>query len=83
MHTKTMQMQNMRRVRMSKKPIPKDKQIIITDEYKMERIAHWSEADEKFATAMMHLDMYEGKWNMNYYENEYIKEENILSWREF
>ena len=68
---------------MSKKPIPKDKQIIITDEYKMERIAHWSEADEKFATAMMQLDMYEGVWNMNYYENEYIKEENILSWREF
>lgn len=68
---------------MSKKQIPKDRQIIITDEYGMERVAHWSEADEKFVYANLQTDMYEGKWNMNYYENEYIKEEHILYWREF
>ena len=77
-----MQMQNMRRVRMNK-PISKDKQIIITDEYGMERVAHWSEADEKFATAMFQIDMYEWKWNMGYFENEYIEEKDIASWREF
>ena len=62
--------------------IPKDKQIIVTDKYGMERVAQWSEADELFATAMFQLDMYEGKWNMGYFENEYINEKNILKWRE-
>lgn len=62
--------------------IPKDKQIIITDEYGMKRVAHWSEADGKFATAIFQLDMYEGKWNMGYFENEYISEESIVKWEE-
>lgn len=61
--------------------IPKDKQIIIEHKYGTS-VAIWSEADKKFAYANPQTDLYEDKWNMNYYENEYIKEEDIESWRD-
>ena len=63
------------------KQIPKDRQIIIsTDMGKY--VAIWSPADKKFAYANPQIDMFEGKWDVYYYENEYIKEEDITSWRE-
>jgi len=60
----------------------KDKQIIIENEYGIECVAIWSEADKKFVYANLQTDMYDGKWNMNYFENEYILEKDIKKWRE-
>lgn len=62
--------------------IPKDRQIIIKDKNEIESVAQWSEADKKFATAIFQLDLFEGKWNMGYFENEYITESEIVGWRE-
>jgi len=61
--------------------IPKDRQIIIITETG-KCVAIWSPADKAFACANLQIDMFEGKWNMKYYENMYIKEENISAWRE-
>ena len=61
--------------------IPKDRQIVI--EHSMgTSVAIWSEADEKFVYANVQTDMYNGEWNMKYFENEYIEEKDILNWRE-
>ena len=61
--------------------IPKNRQIII--EHKMgTNVAIWSGADEKFVYANAVIDMYESKWDMYYFENEYIDEKNIKSWKE-
>lgn len=63
------------------KKIPKDRQIIIQTKFG-KYVAQWSEADNRFAYANPQLDMYEGKWDMFYFENEYIEESDILEWRE-
>jgi hypothetical protein len=61
--------------------IPKDRQIIIN--HKMgENAAIWSEADKQFVYANVQVDLYKGEWNMYYFENEYIDEKDIISWRE-
>jgi hypothetical protein len=61
--------------------IPKDRHIII--EHSMgTNAAIWSEADMKFVYANVQVDLYKGKWNMYYFENEYIDEKDIISWRE-
>ena len=63
------------------KQIPKDRQIIIsTDTGRC--VARWSPADKMFVYANPQIDMFGGKWDMYYYENEYIKEEDIKAWRE-
>ena len=59
--------------------IPKDRQIIITSSMGT-NVAIWSEADKQFVYANLQVDMYNGEWNMYYFENEYIKEEYIISW---
>jgi len=61
--------------------IPKNKQIIIITE-KGRRVAIWSEADKHFVYANPCTDLYNGKWNMNYFENESIEEDEILAWKE-
>ena len=63
------------------KQIPKDRQIIITTN-KGTQVGRWSEADKMFAVANVQVDTFEGVMNMHYYETEYVKEENIISWRE-
>jgi len=50
--------------------VPKDRQIIV------------SEADKCFAVANPQTDLFNGQWNMNYFENESITEDEILGWRE-
>ena len=60
--------------------IPKDKQIIIETK-QITAVAIWSEANKKFVYASIQTNMYEGKWNMNYFENEWIEEKDILKWR--
>ena len=59
--------------------IPKDRQIIITHSMGI-NVAIWSEADKQFVYANLQVDMYNGEWNMYYFENEYIEEEYIISW---
>lgn len=61
--------------------IPKDRQIIITHTLGT-NVAIWSEPDSKFVYANPLADLYEGKWNMMYFENEWIEENEITSWRE-
>ena len=61
--------------------IPKDKQIIITT-VTGNYVAVWSDADKQFVYASPRIDMYQGEWNMHYFENEYIDEKDILGWRE-
>ena len=61
--------------------IPKDRQIIIITKQGT-YAAQWSPADNKFAYANVQIDMYEGKWDMYYYETEYIEEDYVLGWRE-
>ncbi len=61
--------------------IPKDRQIIIEHGHS-KNVAIWSEADKLFVYANVQTDMYEGLWNMFYFENEYIKEEDIVGWSE-
>lgn len=61
--------------------IPKDRPIVI-ECWLGTGVAIWSEADKKFVYANFQTDMYEGEWNMNYFENEYIEEKEILAWRE-
>lgn len=63
-----------------KQNIPKDRQIIV-ECWLGTSVAIWSEADKKFVYANIQADMYEGKWNMMYFENEYIKESEITNWR--
>ena len=63
------------------KQIPKDRQIIIITKHN-NLVARWSPADRKFIYANLQVDMYDGKWNMYYFENEYIDEDYILGWRE-
>jgi len=61
--------------------IPKDREIIIitaTGKY----VSRWSPADKRFAYASPQIDMFESKWDMYYYETEYIEEDYILGWRE-
>ena len=62
-------------------PIPKDRQIVIKHGHS-KNVAIWSVADELFVYANVQVDLYRGEWNMNYFENEYIKEEDIESWSE-
>ena len=61
--------------------IPKDRQIKITHSFG-ESVAIWSEADKEFVYANVQVDMFDGKCNMRYFENEYIEEKDILNWRE-
>jgi len=61
--------------------IPKDREIIIIIN-QGNYLAVWSEADERFIYANPQTDMYKGKWNMKYFENEYISEDEILGWRD-
>jgi len=63
------------------KQIPKDRQIIIITKQGT-YTSQWSPADNKFAYANIQIDMYEGKWDMYYYETEYIEEDYVLGWRE-
>lgn len=61
--------------------IPKDRQIVI--EHKNGRsVAIWSQADECFVYANLQVDLFQGKWNMRYFENESIDESDIVSWSE-
>lgn len=62
-------------------PIPKDREIIISHN-RSKNVAIWSAADELFVYANVQVDLYMGKWNMNYFENEYIREKDIESWSE-
>ena len=62
-------------------PIPKDREIVISHN-RSKNVAIWSAADELFVYALRSVDMYHGLWNMNYFENEYIREEDIESWSE-
>lgn len=61
--------------------IPKDRQIIIEHDFGTS-VAIWSETDGSFVYANPQVDLFEGVWNMHYFENEYIEEEDIKSWRE-
>lgn len=61
--------------------IPKDRQIIISHKYGT-NVAIWSEAEKKFVYANVQVDMYKGIYNIYYFENEYIVEDDILEWRE-
>ena len=61
--------------------IPKDRQIIITTKQGT-YAAQWSPADNKIAYANVQIDMYVGKWDMVYFETEYIEEDHVLEWRE-
>jgi len=61
--------------------IPKDRQIIIITKQGT-YASQWSPADKKFVYANPQIDMFYVKCDMYYYENEYIKEEDITSWRE-
>jgi len=61
--------------------IPKDREILIKTDTGT-HIARYSPADGKFVYANLLIDMYEGKWDMYYYETEYIKENFILGWME-
>ena len=63
------------------KQIPKDRQIIIITKQGT-YAAQWSPADNKFAYANVNVVMYHGKWDMYYYETEYIEEDYVLEWRE-
>jgi len=62
--------------------IPKDRKIIIEHKYG-NNVAIWSEADKKFAYANLQADMYEGEYNMYYFETLYIDEKDIIAWRDF
>jgi hypothetical protein len=61
--------------------IPKDRQIIINHKMGI-NTAIWSEDDKQFVYANVQVDLYKGEWNMYYFENEYIDEKDIISWRE-
>ena len=61
--------------------IPRDREIIIQTK-RGKYTAIWSEADNLFAYASHNVDMYQGQWNMHYFETDYIKEEDILTWNE-
>ena len=66
----------------TKNGIPKDREIII--QTKLGKfIAIFSPPDDMFVYANHAVDMYQGLWNMHYYETEYIKEKDILEWKEF
>lgn len=61
--------------------IPKDKEIVIETPYGT-KVAIWSKPDNKFVYANVQVDLYEGEWNMKYFENEHIEEKDIIKWRE-
>jgi len=63
------------------KQIPKDREIKIVTSTGT-HIARYSPIDGKFAYANLFKDMYDGKWDMYYYETEYIEEKFILGWME-
>jgi len=61
--------------------IPKDREIIIITATG-HHASIWSPTDKKFVYANIQIDLYEGKWDMYYYETEYIEEDYVLGWRE-
>jgi len=61
--------------------IPKDREIIIITAAG-NHVAIWSPTDKKFVYANIQIDLFEGKWDMYYYETEYIEEDYVLGWRE-
>jgi len=63
------------------KQIPKDRQIVIITK-KGTHAAQWSEADKQYAYANVQIDMFEGKWDMVYFDTEYIDEDCVIGWRE-
>ena len=67
---------------MSKKPIPKDKQIIIETPYGT-YASMWNVVNKEFIYANPQINMFEGECINSYFETKSIKEEKIISWREF
>ncbi len=63
------------------KAIPRDRQIIIRHNLGT-NVALWSEPDNKFVYANVQIDLYDGSWNMKYFENEYLSESEIICWWE-
>jgi len=61
--------------------IPKDKQIIIECGLGI-GVAIWNDTDKSFVFANLQIDLFEGKWNDTYFENEYVQEKEITKWRE-
>lgn len=62
--------------------VPKDRKILIESPYTGKTVAIWSEAEKKFAYAELQADMYNGSWNMMYFETDYINEADIKEWSE-
>lgn len=60
---------------------PKDRLIIIQSPFSR-TVAKWSETDNAFVYANPQTELYDGKWNMHYFENECIKEQDIKEWSE-
>lgn len=44
-------------------------------------IAIWSQPSKKFVTANLQADMYYGKYNDFYFENEYMPESELKRWQ--
>lgn len=63
-------------------PPPRDREILILNEYNMPVAAHWNGPSEEFAYANLRLDCSEGKQNDYYFDTEWIKEEDVKGWRE-
>lgn len=61
--------------------IPKDRLIIVEHYYGIHS-AIWSEADEKFVYAEPLTDLYNGAWNMKYFETRYVDESEVFDWNE-
>jgi len=61
--------------------IPKDRQIIIECGLGA-GVAIWNDTDKSFVFANLQIDLFEGKWNDTYFENEYVQEKDITKWRE-
>jgi len=61
--------------------IPKDKQVIIECGLGT-GVAIWNDTDKSFVFANLQIDLFEGKWNDTYFENEYVQEKDITKWRE-
>ena len=64
------------------KDAPKDGTVIIVDAgYSFLLQAIWNEPSKEWCCAISHNDLYLGKWDDTYFENEHVKE--IHGWLPF
>lgn len=60
--------------------IPKDKTILINVDSGW-TVARYNNVEKKFVYANFQTDLYQGKWEDHYFENEWIDESEIKEWK--